>query len=154
LQGSVDIPGLNSLKITDVTLDIARDERNEPNQVLLINTSFSVLERDLPKKVTAWLLPPQHPDPALQAPFERDNGTRPFFWTDANFRPDVLTAAAKLELTQIPGERDHYELHSFRYNADPGRQLYVKVESGLKSFGGYVLGDTVERVLQVPEFPR
>ena len=154
LQSSVEVPGLNSLKISNVSLDIARDERNEPNQVLLINTSFSVLERDLPKKLTVWLLPLKHPDPKLQARFERGNHDRPFHWTEANFRPEVLTAAAKLELTQIPGEREHYELHSFRYTADPGRQLYVKIESGLKSFGGYVLGDTIERILQVPEFPR
>lgn len=154
LQSSVEVPGLNSLKVTNVALDIARDERNEPNQVLLVNTSFSVPERDLPKRVTAWLLPLKHPDPKLQTQFERRNRDAAFFWTDANFRPEVLTTAAKLELTQIPGEREHYELHSFRYTADPGRQVYVKIDSGLKSFGGYVLGDTLERILQVREFPR
>ena len=154
LQSSVEIPGLNSLKISEVSLDIARDERNEPNQVLLVNTSFSVLERELPRKLTAWLLPLTHPDPKLQTQFERSNRGKPFRWTESNFRPEVLTDANKLQLTQIPGEREHYELHSFRYDADPGRQLYVRIDSGLKSFGGYVLGDAVERILQVPEFPR
>ena len=28
------------------------------------------------------------------------------------------------------------------------------IDSGLKSFGGYVLGDSVERIVQVPGFPR
>ena len=71
LATNVDVPGLNSLKISNVALDIVRDERNEPDQVLLITTSFSVLERDLPAKVHAWLLPLQHPDPKLQEQFER-----------------------------------------------------------------------------------
>ena len=51
LATNVDVPGLNSLKISSVALDIVRDERNEPDQVLLITTSFSVPERDLPAKV-------------------------------------------------------------------------------------------------------
>ena len=154
LRTSIEVPGLNSLKISDATLAIARDERNEPNQVLVINTSFSVLERDMPAKVSAWLLPLKHPDPKVQAEFERRRRGQPFAWSSSNFRPEVLTPPAKLELTQIPGEREHYELHSFRYRADPGRFVYMKVESGLKSFGGYVLGDTFERLLCVPQFPR
>jgi uncharacterized protein YfaS (alpha-2-macroglobulin family) len=150
LTTSVDIPGLNSLKIANVSLDIVRDERNEPDQVLLINTSFSVGERELPAKVHAWLLPMRHPDPKLQGGLRG----RPFHWNQSNFRPQVLQAENRLELTPIPGERDHYELHSLRYEADPGRYLYVKIDAGLKSFGGYVLDETIERIIRVPEFPR
>ncbi len=154
LTTQVDIPGLNSLKIADATLDLARDERNEPNQVLVLNTSFSVLERDLPAKVHAWLLPLKHPDTKLQAQFDRAARGRPFAWSQTNLRPEVLNDANKLELTQIPGDREHYEMHSFRYRADPGRHVYVKIDAGLKSFGGYVLGESFERLLTVPEFPR
>ena len=150
LSTNVDVPGLNSLRINDVALDIVRDERNEPDQVLLVTTSFSVLERELPAKVHAWLLPLRHPDPKLQQPY-RD---RPFQWNSATLRPEVLRTDTKLELTQIPGEIEHYELHSLRYNADPGRYVYVKIDAGLRSFGGYQLGDTVERIIRVPEFPR
>lgn len=152
LTASVEVPGLNSLRVADLSLDIVRDERNEPDQVLLINTSFSVPERELPPKVHVWLLPLQHPDAKLQAPFERRK--QPFAWSDSNFRPEVLTAGNELRLTQIPGEQAHYELHSLRYQADPGRYLYIKIDAGLQSFGGYVLGDAVERIMQVPEFPR
>jgi uncharacterized protein YfaS (alpha-2-macroglobulin family) len=154
LASNVEVPGLNSLKIADTALDLARNDRNEPNQVLLINTSFTVLERDLPAKVSAWLLPTRHPDPKVQAEFERYNPGQPFRWTQVTLRPAVLRAASSLALTQIPGEREHYELHSFNYTADPGRYVYVKIGAGLKSFGGYVLGDNVERILQVPQFPR
>lgn len=154
LNTDVIVPGLNSLKIADVALDLVRDERNEPNQVMLVTPSFSVLETELPKKVSAWLLPLQHPDPKVQAAFERGRPGRPFLWNESNFRAEVLNADTKLPLTQIPGEREHYELHSFRYTADPGRQIYVRIDAGLKSFGGYALGESVERIIQVPEFPR
>ncbi len=74
LATNVDVPGLNSLRINDVALDIVRDERNEPDQVLLVTTSFSVLERELPAKVHAWLLPLRHPDPKLQQPLQERIG--------------------------------------------------------------------------------
>jgi alpha-2-macroglobulin len=154
LATNVDVPGLNSLKISNVALDIVRDERNEPDQVLLVTTSFSVLERELPAKVHAWLLPMRHPDVNLQKPFEERNRGKPFPWNASNLRPEMLRTEAQLPLTQIPGERDHYELHSLRYEADPGRYIYVKIDAGLRSFGGYRLGDSVERIVRVPEFPR
>ncbi len=154
LETSVDIPGLNSLQIAQMSLDIVRDERNEPDQVLLVNTSFAVAESDLPARVHAWLLPLAHPDQRLQSEFERRSQGRPYPWNQTNVNTAVLDAAEQLELTQIPGEREHYELHSLRYRAAPGRHLYVKIDAGLKSFGGYVLGDPVERVMTVPEFPR
>lgn len=154
LAASVEVPGLNSLRVANLALDIVRDERNEPDQVILINTSFSVPEKDLPPKVHVWLLPEQHPDPKLQEQFSRGRAGKPYPWTDSTFRPEVLTSQNALKLEQIPGEQEHYELHSLRYQAKPGRYLYIKIDSGLKSFGGYVLGDSVERIMQVPEFPR
>ena len=154
LQAQVDVPGLNSLGIEQLALDLVRDERNEPNQVLIVSASSSVLESEMPAKVKAWLLPLEHPDAKLQAQHDRYRRGQPFQWSESNLRPEVLTPETRLELKPIPGERDHYELHSFRYEAEPGRQLYVRVERGLESFGGYVLGDTVERILSVPEFPR
>jgi uncharacterized protein YfaS (alpha-2-macroglobulin family) len=54
----------------------------------------------------------------------------------------------------IPSEHDYSELQSFKYHADTGRYIYVQVEKGLKSFGGYVLGSTAASVVQVPEYPR
>jgi len=154
LEAGVEVPGLNSLQVTQMSLDIVRDERNEPDQVLLVQMSSAVDERDLPAKLHAWLLPLEHPDAKVQEEFESQSRGLPYAWNSSNVRPEVLAAAQKLDLTQIPGEREHYELHSLRYSASPGRFLYVKVDAGLKSFGGYVLGDGIERVMTVPEYPR
>jgi hypothetical protein len=154
LSTDVTVPGLNSLKISEVQLSIARDERNEPQQVLLVNASFSVLESEMPGKVQAWLLPLKNPDAKAQAEFERNNRGRPYPWNQSNVTPAVIAAGSALALTHQPGELEHYEAHGFRYRADPGRYVYVKVAQGLRSFGGYLLGDTVERILTVPEFPR
>jgi alpha-2-macroglobulin len=153
LASDVTVPGLNSLKVSDISLAVARDERNEPQQVLMVNASFSVQESEMPTRVKAWLLPVKNPDAKIQAEFERHNRGRPYPWSDSNTTPDIIAAATVLELTHQSGELDHYEAHGFRYKADPGRFIHVKVSQGLRSFGGYMLGDTVERILTVPEFP-
>jgi len=154
LAASVEVPGLDSLRVEKLSLDIARDERNEPRQVLLVECSASVLETAMPDKVHAWLLPAQHPDPKVQAEFERYNRGQPFAWTTQNFTSAARAAAVLVPLQPQAGDTDHYTVHGFRYEAEPGRYLYVEVDKGLTSFGGYVLGDSVGRLLKVPEFPR
>ena len=155
LAANVTVPGLYSLEVNDLELQVARDERDEPSQVLVINMNHSVLERDMPRKVHAWLLPDRHPDSKVQAQFETNPGNqgRPYPWSYTNVDNDILAVSKPLPLTQIPGELEHYELHSFRHEAQPGQHVYVKVDQGLRSFGGYILGSSFEGVYQVPEYP-
>jgi uncharacterized protein YfaS (alpha-2-macroglobulin family) len=155
LETSVSVPGLYSLEVSDLTLQVARDEREEPSQVLVINMNHSVLEHDMPGHVHAWLLPDRNPKPTLQNEFEStpQNRGKPYPWSYTNVDNEVLAVSKPLPLTQIPGELEHYELHSFRHSAQPGQFVYIKVDRGLRSFGGYILGDSFEGVYQVPEFP-
>ncbi|HWW79720.1 MAG TPA: alpha-2-macroglobulin [Steroidobacteraceae bacterium] len=153
LDTSVAVPGLYSLEISGLQLQVARDEREEPSQVLVINVNHSVLERDMPQNVHAWLLPDRHPDPKLQAEFDRLNHGKPYPWSEATLNNDILATCPALPLTQIPGELEHYELHSFRHEAQPGQYLYIKVDKGLRSFGGYVLGHSFDGIYRVPEYP-
>ncbi|HEY0342362.1 MAG TPA: MG2 domain-containing protein, partial [Steroidobacteraceae bacterium] len=153
LEASVTVPGLYSLEVASLQLQVARDERAEPSQVLVINVNHSVLERDMLQNVHAWVLPDRHPDPIRQAAFDRFNHGKPYSWTEATLNNDILAVAKTLPLTQIPGELEHYELHSLRHEAQPGQYLYIKVDKGLRSFGGYVLGRSFEGIYRVPDYP-
>jgi alpha-2-macroglobulin len=154
LIANVSVPGLHSLEISDVSLEIARNEREEPSQVLLISMNHSVLERDMPRNVHAWVLPIRNPDATRQAQFERHNHGKPFRWSQTSVNSDVLKVARPLRLSQVPGELEHYELHSFRHEAEPGEFVYIEIDKGLRSFGGYILDRTFEGVYEVPEYPR
>ena len=79
-------PGPEQSEGHNLALDIVRDERNEPQQVLLSPPSFSVAERDLPPKVSAWLLPLTSRSKGAGAS-SSSAGNAPFAWTEANFRP-------------------------------------------------------------------
>jgi alpha-2-macroglobulin len=153
LDASVAVPGLYSLVVQSVQPTIARDERDVPSQALVLQTSHSVTEPEMTAHVKAWLLPLAHPDPQIQQR-QVGNSGRPFRWSAELVTPAVVAKAEPLELSYVPNERDHVELHSFRFSAQPGRQMYVQVDNTLKSFGGYLMADPVGRVLRVPEYPQ
>src|SRR6185437_1193342 len=85
---------------------------------------------------------------------QQGNSREPYPWSESTLHNDILATAQKLTLTQIPGELEHYEAHSFHHEAQPGRYLYVQVDRGLRSFGGYILGDAYGGIYRVPEYPR
>ena len=145
---TVVIPGLNSLRVANAALTLVNNERLEPEQVLVMGTSATVNERDMAKHVSAWVLPVFHPD---TLPADRK---RPYGWSDpGQVGAAVMKESEPLKLDHIAGEREHSEAHSFKYRATPGRYLYVRTTKGLRSFGGYTLGEHHERILRVPAFP-
>lgn len=154
LTASVPVPGLYSLAVNGLQPTIARDERDVPSQALVMETSHSVTEGEITGHVKAWLLPLQHPDPQVQQQTAGRGTSRPFPWGTAAVTDAVLQASTPLALDYVPNERDHVELHSFRFSAPPGRVVYVRVDPAMKSFGGYLMSKAVDRVFTVPEFPK
>lgn len=156
LSSSTVVPGQFALEVSDLGLDIARDQHDDPRQIVLLHTSYSVTEKEITAKVKAWLLPLRSPDPDQQKKWDEAHKGRksPFAWDGKNITPDLLKVAEPLALSYTPNEQEHVEQHSFGYQADPGRYVYVQVDKGLKSFGGYSLGKQYTQTLQVPEFPR
>ena len=149
LEQRTQIPGLFSLAVEGAKLTLVRNERYEPEQVLILSTSADVSEKDIQQNVQAWVLPVYNPaTPAEQR-------VRPYVWGRPEIiDPQILKASTPLTLTPIPAEREYTSHPAFRYNADPGRYLYVRVTKGLRSFGGYELGQTWDRTTVIPPFPK
>jgi uncharacterized protein YfaS (alpha-2-macroglobulin family) len=154
MRASVQVPGLYSLAVTDMRLTIARDARDNPSQALVIATSHSITELEMTSHVHAWLLPDKHPDPKLQAQWERTGLHRRYPWNVNLVTPEVLAVATPLPLSYIANEREHVELHSFALKAEPDTPIYVQVDQGLRSFGGYLMAKPVAQLLTMPEYPK
>lgn len=152
LGAKIAVPGLNSLAITDMAPQVVTNDKNEPEQVLLLGTTATVHEREMKKAISAWVLPKTHPDEhGVIKPAGDDDKPEP--WSVDEITPAILKQSTRLPLEQIPAEHEFTDTHSFKYRTDVGAQVYVQVEAGVKSFGGYVLGKTDRRVIQVPPFP-
>ncbi len=148
LAQDVAIPGLYSLKIGNVEPAVVANDQNDPEQVLAIETTTEVAEKDIGAAVSVWELPVYHP---ATKPEDRK---RPYAWNDpAEVTDAALKAARKLELTAVPTELEYEAVHSFKYRADVGRHLFVRIEKGLKAYGGYLLGARDQRIVKVPPFP-
>jgi uncharacterized protein YfaS (alpha-2-macroglobulin family) len=154
LVASVPVPGLYSLTVSNMQLTIARDERDTPSQALVIETSQSVTAPEMSSRVKAWVLPTKHPDPTIQAEWQKRAKNLPYRWSENLVTPEVLAASEPLPLSYVANEREHVEIHSFRLKGEPRRQVYVQVDKALRSFGGYLMANPVDRVLTIPEYPR
>lgn len=149
LKQTIDIPGLYSLTVDAVQPQVVTNNKGEPEQVLILNTSTTVHEREFLKALSVWVLPRSHPDPKQQKPY----GTEPYPWRSELITDMVLKQSQVLPLEPIPAEQEYTQTHSFRYRADVGSYLYTRVGAGVKSFGGYLLGKQVNSVVRVPVFP-
>ncbi len=153
LVSQISVPGLYSLKVESITPHVVSNDRNEPEQVLLLATSMTVHERSMASAIQVWVLPKfKRPTKADPQPASGEDDA-PYGWGVDEVTPAVLAASKRLKLDPIPAEHEFTGTHSFRYRAEVGQHLYVQVEAGVKSFGGYVIGKRTSDVVQVPVFP-
>ena len=148
LSTSVDIPGIyDFLHISEASLTLVNNAQYEPEQVLLLETNTGVTEAEMKKAISAYVLPVR---PLKEATPQKEQ----YSWGTYEISNEVLKASTPLKLEQIPNEREFATTHSFRFQADVGRMVYVKVAKGLRSFGGYILFQQADYALRVPEYPK
>ena len=148
IEGTVAVPGLYSLTIDGISATLVDNAKFEPEQVLVVESSENTGEKDVAKAVNAWVLPEFNP----KTPVEQR--TSPYAWDTSEIGEDLLKQSQRLSLEPVPTEHEYDALHSFKFHADPGRYIFVKVDKGIKSFGGYVLGKGRTETMQVPEYPK
>jgi uncharacterized protein YfaS (alpha-2-macroglobulin family) len=149
LDSQVRVPGLyNFFRVANSQIQIVDNPRMEPEQLVLLHMSAGTTEKEMAKAVEVWLLPTRNPRDDSQ-------GKGAYRWSDPEGIDDaVLAKGRKLTLTQIPAEKEYSSDHSFRFHAEPGRFIYVRVKKGAQAFGGYLLAEDHQSVLQVPAYPR
>jgi len=152
-QTRVRVPGLYSLGIDSFEPTLVDNDKYEPEQVLVVTVGGAVRDRDLAGLIHAWLLP-EHKPAAQPSPPGTPLSSRPFPWTVGRVGEPELRASQPLALTLVPTANDYQEVQSFKYHAPPHRRVYVRIEKGLTSFGGYILGEPQATVFTVPDYPK
>ena len=155
LTATATIPGLDSLHIASLTpMVVTNEKKQQPEQLLLLKPSMLVQEQQAKNAVRVWLLPKQAP--TRWYPDSPPPADRLYPWSDSDIvriDPALLKLCDVVQLEAVPSENDVADIFSYRYQAPPGRYIYVQVPKGLKAFGGYRLGDDVAQVFKVPNFP-
>lgn len=140
LRASVSVPGRYQLSFADVRVDFADDDNGEPGPVLLMESSRALADEALDGRVRVWQLP------------ERDRKDGP--WRLDAVTEAVLAQAEPVALVQVPGADPINSSHAFKFQARPGRTLYVDVAAGIEAFGGYLSRDASRSLLAMPDYPR
>ncbi len=153
IERKVTIPGKYTLlRIDSVELSLVRNERYEPEQVLVVATTAGVSEAEMVKNLSVFLLPKDLP------PIQKQEGKKDYQWSEwsdpSKIGPEVLELSTPVKLKPLPRDREYAELHSFKYSIPPGRYLFIKLNKDIKSFGGYLLAKEFDTIQRVPDFPQ
>lgn len=155
-QERVEIPSLAGyLKVKSANTTIVPDAKGLPQQVLALNLSVKTTGAELDRRMKVYLLPEHHPI-EKNAVKKTDE---PHVWRHV----DEINAAVEDEMESITlkplgsekdAEKNVTDLHTFSYTQKPGRYLYVVVDKGVKSFGGYTLTKPFRAIVPVSPYPK
>lgn len=144
LAQAAEVPGRGEfLRVVSSGTVLAPNERLEAEQVLTLSFSFKVPLSGLAERLHVGLLPRQKNQAAVA-------GT-PYPWKNmAELTPEVLDRVEPLALSPSPGQDEAAPRRAFRFKAEPGRTLLVRVEAGLAAPGGYTLARDFVALVQAP----
>lgn len=148
LDASVNLPALYSVNVNKLRPTLVDNAKFEPEQVLVLEFNMALRDREVVAATKAWLLPELNPKK------EGKSQASPYNWNQSEIDEALLAQSQVLDLKADPAEREYLEVHSFKYLAPPGRSVYLRVEPGLKSFGGFIFGKPFAQLFKVPQYPR
>ena len=165
MNTTVRVPGLYSLTIDDISPTLVDNDKYEPEQVMVVAVGGAVRDSELAGLVHAWILPTHdsnHSDVAdIKPPSSTDAADEaapdeegPYDWSESEVNEVLLHRSQVLKLLPVPTETEYQALQSFKFHALPGQRIYVRIDKGLKSFGGYLLGKPKTQVITVPDYPK
>ncbi|MFZ3186131.1 MAG: alpha-2-macroglobulin [Pseudomonas sp.] len=141
LQTAVTVPGRYRLTFASPDIQFVDNARGEPEPVLMFSSSSAVSDEAIAAKVQAWLLPAK-------------NAQGGKHWSESAIDEKLLAKAERLPLTHIPSVEPLNSLHAFKFKAEPGRYLYVRVAAKVEAVGGYLAKEPTRSLLQMPKYPR
>lgn len=148
LESTITVPGRYSLRFDQFSMTLVDNERFEPEQLFLFESSAPLAADALKGKIKAWLLPPYR----LNASEQEKKYLHE--WSSSEINRDVLASSENVLIEQVPGEDGAQTLHSFKFHAPVGRSLYVEINEGVQAIGGSQSGAAFTSTLSVQPYPR
>jgi len=150
LTQKVLIPDAGSyLKINAITPSIVRNNKDQPEQIFTVESTLGIKAAEFNKNIHVYLLPADYPANSLEAAKEHYHWQNP-----GEVTPAILALATPLPMDALPTDREYATLHSYRFNVEEPRFIYITIDKGLKGFGDYVLTNDYRAIIQVPEYPK
>lgn len=149
LEVTVEILGkYSAFQIESAALVFARNEKYEPEQVIVINTRVAAQSEEVAQKLEFKLLPKDR-----QLPGEKEI-TKDYFWTLTDLMPDVIQKSDKVNFEVIPTEEKYSKTHSFKIKTPVERSLLLTLSRGVRGIGEYELGQDYSQIIRIDPYPQ
>src|SRR5690606_34709757 len=135
------VPGRYQLTFTSARVRFVDNSRDEPEPVLMFESSSAVADEAIAAAPRVWLLPERTSD-----------GRR--HWSHNMITEELLARAEQLELEHVPSIEPLNSLHAFKFKAPPGRFIHVSLPARIEAVGGYLARKPTLSLVQMPEYPR
>ena len=150
MESSAKIPSIYSMfQVDDAATSIVRNDKYEPETVITVNFTNGITEEETARNVSAFLLPENCP-----AGVYGTDEVKKCRWDAEHVSREILAKSQKVTLAPISTDREFAQLHSFHYSAPSGRYVFLKLNKGTLSYGGYRLAGDYETALCVPQYPK
>ncbi len=138
------IPDIYSfLKVSQSQIQIVKNDKNQPEQVLMLEITDGIDQSELFDKFQLYLLPKKG----------EANGKN--YWSSPReVSPNILTEKSKIDFRMISNEKSFSKLYSFVIDVPENRSLYLKIDKGLKSVNRFVLASFYDSVIRAPNYPK
>lgn len=150
LIAKIMVPGLTGfMEVTSIENTLVKTLEERYERALVISGNGTIGEKEIAKKIHAWLLPVDRPDlPGIQG----EKNTR---WNMIDLvTKEVLDISEPISLKQNPSTLAYNPSYSFTYSAPVGRSIFVRVDEGLEFYGGYRQKDNRTKLFTIQDFPR
>jgi uncharacterized protein YfaS (alpha-2-macroglobulin family) len=145
-ESQVLVPSLSNLfHIESAKAVIATNREGDPEQTLILATSVGVKTEILAKALHTWILPKKKP---------HDDAETYAWQSPAEVDASILAKSVPAKLATMPSEQEYSLMHSFKLKVPENAYVYIEVDKGLQSIGGFQLTDKFDSVSQVPPYPR
>lgn len=150
ISSNLLIPDTSSyFKVVSTAATIIRNNNDRPEQILTVETSLGVTDADVKKSLHVYLLPENHPATATEEEKKNYEWQNPGEVTDA-----ILALSKQLSMQALPSEQNYATLHSYKFNTQTPRYIYLKLDKGTRGFGDFALANDYVAVIKVPEYPK
>src|SRR6185369_6036022 len=148
VTSTVDIPGMFTyFHVSSAEVTLVRNDKFEPEQVLVFQVTDGVTEAELNKNISVWLLPKDLPAAPGRA------AVKNYGWEDSTLvGNDILATAQRVDLKAVPTEHEYSNLHSFKISVDVNRHLFVRLKKGTQSVAADIAATEFETTAQVRAF--
>ncbi|NRB39920.1 MAG: alpha-2-macroglobulin family protein, partial [Pseudomonadales bacterium] len=142
-ETKIFIPDVYSFLKIDANSQIVRNEKNQPEQLVMLNFTDNIGEKELMEKLSMYLLPAKG----------QRNGKR--YWKGPRqVNNNVLHDSEKVVFSAIANEKNSSKVYNFKVDIPEGRFLYIKVDKGLTSVNQFVHASFYDEVLRAPNYPK